>query len=202
MIPPINIKHDMAGLSARLGLMAEERAAAAVRSINRTMTTVRAESGRSLGNEYPGLKIGTIKKRIRLSRADRRTMTALLEFSNQRLRLMNWRLNRLQTKYGTGVRQSGRLPNELLRVDAVSGRVSTVKAGDLAHAFIQRSRRFGIPNVWLRQGKESMPIDVLVTPSLSEVLVKKKINTALARRARERFAEVFEQEARFRLSRR
>ena len=60
---------------------------------------------------------------------------------------------------------------------------------------IQRSKRFGTPNVWLRQTKHSMPIDVLVTPSLSEVLVKKKINSALARRARERFAAVFEQAA-------
>lgn len=202
MMPPIDIQHDMDGLSARLGLLAKERVAAAVRSLNRTMTSVRAEASRSLGNEFPGLKIGAIKKRVKLSRADRGTLRALLEFSNARLRLMNWRLNRVQTRYGTGVRQSGRLPGEILRVDAVSGRASALPAGGLSHAFIQRSKRSGTANVWLRQGKASMPIDVLVTPSLSEVLVKKKINSALARRARARFAAVFEQEAKFKLSRR
>jgi hypothetical protein len=201
MIPPIDIKHDMQGLSARLGLMANERVAAAVRSMNRTIFTVRAEASRSLGDEYPGLKIGAIKKGIKLTRADRATLRAALEFSNKRLRLMNWRLNRLQTKYGTGVKQSGQLPGQLLQVDAVSGKVSVLPAGGLSHAFIQRSKRFGIPNVWIRQGKASMPIDVLVTPSLSETLVQKKINTALARRARERFAVVFEQEGKFQLAR-
>lgn len=202
MIPPVNIKHDMNGLAAQLGLMAKERVAAAVRSLNRSMSTVRAEAGRSLGNEYPGLKIGAIKKRIKLSKADRATLRALLEFSNQRLRLANWRLGRVSTRYGTGVRAGGRLPGQLLRIDAVSGRATPINSSDLAHAFWQRSKRYGTVNIWLRQGKESLPIDVLVTPSLSEALVQARINTTLARRARERFGVVFAQEAKFQLSRR
>lgn len=200
MIPPVTVKHDMEGLALRLGLIAKERQAAAVQALNGSLLTVRAEASRTLGNEYPGLKIGAIKKRIKFTRATRADLRALLEFSNQRLRLANWQLRRVQTRYGTGVRPSSRMPGQLLRVDAISGRVSPVGAGDLAHAFVQRSRRYGTVNIWLRQGPASLPIDVLVTPSLSEVLVQSKINTALARRARERFSVVFQQAANRQLS--
>lgn len=196
MIPAVDIRHDLGRLSAELGLMAKEREAAALRALNRTMSTVRAESSRALAPEYSGLRIGAIKRRIKLSRASRASLRAMLDFSNRRLRLFNWRV----TQSRAGVR--GRLPGTILRVDAVSGRVQPIAAGDLRHAFIQRSRAYGTANVWLRQGKDRYPIDVLVAPSPSEVLVQKKINEALGRRARERFQVVFAQEAKFRLSKR
>lgn len=202
MIPAVDIRHDLDGLSARLGLMAKERLAAALSAINKTMTTVRAEAARGLGQEYPGLGIGAIKRRIKLTRASRGNLRAAAVFSKSRLRLFNWRLNRVNTRWGTGVRVSGRLPRQILRVDAISGRVSPVSSSELKSAFLQRSRKNGTPNVWLRQGKESMPIDVLVTPSLSETLVATKLNAAYARRARERFRVVFAQEAKFKLSKR
>lgn len=207
MIPPIDIRHTMQDLSARLGLYAEERMLAAVRAMNHAMGTVRKEAARATGRytvagEYPGLKVGAIKARILQTRAGRSDPRALLTFSNARIRLFSWRLNRVQTKYGVGIRSTGSLPRTLMRVDAVTGKASPVTLADLSHAFIQRSRRNGSANVWLRQGKSSMPIDVLVTPSLSETLVTKKLNAALRDFSGERFQVEFQREAVYRLSKR
>lgn len=202
MIPAVDIRHDLGRLSANLGLMAKDRQAAALRAINRTLSTVRAESSRTLAEDLTGLKIGAIKKRIRLDRATRAKLRGVLEFSNKRLRLFNWNVPQVRTPWGTGIRTSGRMPKGLLRVDAVSGHARPVSAAELRSAFVQRARLGRAPNIWLRQGKHSMPIDVIVTPSLSEILVQRRLNEAFARRARERFSIVFAQEARFRLSRR
>jgi hypothetical protein len=201
MIPAVDIRHDMEGLSARLGLIAKEHQAAAVRALNRTMTTVRAESARALGREYRGLKIGAIKSRIRQLRADRSNLRAVLVYSGKRMRLSNFRLGLRSTRWGTGVQTSG-LPARILRVDAISGRARPVTAAELRSAFVQRARQNATPNVWLRQGKESMPIDVLVVPSLSETLVQQRIGEAMLLLARARFLVVFAQEAKFQLSKR
>lgn len=201
MMPAIDIRHDLNGFAARLGVYGKEKAAAAVRALNRTMTTVRAEGARDLKDDVR-LPVGKIKRGMLLKRATRASMAASITFSNKRLRLFTWNPARRQTRWGTGIRTGGRLPRQILRVDAISGRVSEVSPAELKSAFIQRSRRFGTPNVWLRQGKESTPIDVLVTPSLSEVLVQSRLNEALRRRSRDRFLIVLEQEMKFRLSRR
>ena len=202
MIPVIDVRHDLNRLVADLGLLRADIAPAAARSLNRAMSTARAEAARQLGVELDGLKIGTIKKRIVLGRATQGRLTAALTFSNKRLRFANWNVGRVQTPYGTGIRLGGRLPKKLLRVDAISGKVTEISTSQLGSAFLQRSRRFGIPNIWLRQGKASMPIDVLVTPSLSELLVQGRLDQIIGSLASDRFPVVFAQEAAYRLSKR
>lgn len=192
MIPTINVKHDLNRLSAGLGLLTAERMKAAVRALNRTLTTVRAEGARDMGLAYRGLKISAIKRQMRFKRASQAHPAAVLTFSNRRFRLFgNWRTT--QTRRGV---RTGRLP---FRLETGGGRRLDPEA--LRHAFLQRSRQ-GTANVWLRAGKERYPIEVIVAPSLAEAFVERAIGEALSRRARARFGAVFQQEAKFRLSKR
>ena len=199
-MPRIDIRHDMERLSWQLGLLANEQMPAAIRAMNRSLTTVRAEAARTLSEHYAGLRVFAIRRRIRFFRASRQKPNAVLRFGTQRFRLINWNVR--QTR--TGV--VGRIPPGLMRLDAFDGKSSPVSPAQLRHAFIRTSRsKFnprGLANVWLRQGKDRTPIDVVVSPSLSETLAAQHINAALARRAQERFAVVFLQEAKFRLSKR
>jgi len=187
----VDIRHDLAGLQARLGLLPQERLQAAVRALNRTMTTVRAQAARDMGKEYAGLKIGAIKKRLRFKKATRSDAIATITFSGRRFRLINWNVR--QTK--TGIR--GRLPWALETGDG-----KRITPAQLRHAFIRASRTHGIANVWQRAGKARMPIEVIVAPSLAAAFVERRIGEALVKVARERFRIVFEQEAKFRLSKR
>ena len=196
MLPALDVRHTLDRLSWNFGLIGEERNKAAVRAMNRALGTVKTEAARILAAHYAGLKRSAISKRIKLQRADRRNLRAALTFSNKRLRLYNWNVRK-------GKRSGivGRMPDTLIQVDAVTGRSKIIDKKALRSGFIQRTR-YGTANVFLRQGKDRYPIDVIVTPSLSEVLVQKSINEALRRRAGERFAIVFQQEAKFRLTQR
>lgn len=195
MIPSLDVRHTLDRLSWNFGLIGEERNKAAVRAMNRSLGTVKTEASKILAAEYAGLKRTAVAKRIKFQRADRRNLRAALSFSNRRLRLYNWEVR--QGKKGI----VGRIPDDLIQVDSISGRSTIIDRGRLRSGFIRRTR-FGTKNVFVRQGKERYPIDVIATPSLSELLVRKSITEALRRRAGERFAVVFAQEAKFRLSQR
>lgn len=191
MTPVIDVKHDLAGLSARLGLLAKERVAASVRALNRTMTTVRAQGARDLAKEYPGLKIAAIKKRMRFQRATRSSMRAFVDFSGKRFRLTNWAVR--QTK--TGVRL--RMPWGI-----VTGGGGAIPADRLRNAFLQVATTNGVRNVFLRVGKQRYPLHVLLAPGLAEAFRERRVGARLTRFARARFSVVFQQEAKFRLSKR
>lgn len=118
-------------------------------------------------------------------RATSGDLRAAVIFSARRLRLANWRVR--QTKQG--VVFGGRGPARIM-----TGAGRELSREDLRRAFIQYPR--GVRNAWLRVGKARYPIDVLVTPSLSETVVKKALLPRLERRARERFLIVLEQEER------
>lgn len=196
MIPAIDIKHDLARLSWELGLMANERRKAAARAINKTMITVRKEASTALAEDYKGLRISALKKRIKLwPRADQWNLRSVLTFSPKRFRLTNWAVR--QTKRGI----VGRLPRGILAMELTSGRTDTGVEGikaRLRHAWIRaRKDQPGSPNVWMREpGAKRWPIMLLLAPALSETLVARRLNHAMGRRARDRFQVVFMQEAR------
>ena len=194
MMPRIEIRHTLDAYAARLSLLPAERMQAAVRTLNRTMTTVRAEGARALQKEYPGLKVGTIKKRMKFVRATRGKPQAEIVFSGARFSLFhNWRAR--QTK--TGVRV-GKLPYRLETWDG-----TPVPLEKLQQAFIQRpTSNRGRWNVYQRMGRERYPIQGVVAPGLARAFVERGIRASLSRLARQRFAIVFQQEAKFRLSKR
>ena len=165
------------------------------RAINRAAVTVRAEAARELAKQYRGLRIGAIKARIKQTeRATRSSPRAVLRFSASRIPLVAFRLRRLATKWGTGIATAA-LPAGLMRIPAFTRGEAPVTREQLRSAFVQRSRR-GTANVWLRQGKPGIPIDVIVAPSLSRTLAEKKIDAAMLRVGYARFQAVFAQDAR------
>lgn len=210
MIPKIEIRHTLDEYTRRLGLLQGERMQAAVRTLNRTLTTVRAEGARSMSREYPGLKIGTLKRQMKFERASRTKPEAALVFSGKRFRLFgNWPIAKTLTATGVRVRlrglQKGRggisVPARLpFRVETGDGK--PVSIAQLRQAFIQRPRSGGQPNVFVRSGRDRYPIEVLVAPSLAAAFIERGIGDALSRTARQRFEVVFQQEAQFRLSKR
>lgn len=194
-IPAINVRHNLERVVADLGLLPQERNAAAVRALNRTMTTVRAEAARSLAREFAGLKIGTIKKRLPFRRATRAAPTAWVTFKSTRFSLFhNWR-----------VRDTGRTG---VRVGALPYRLETweglpVTPAHLRQAFVQRpTANRGRHSVYIRVGKSRYPIEGIVAPSLAAAFGERHIGSAMVRLARSRFAVVLAQESRFRISRR
>lgn len=193
MIPSIDIRHDLGRLSANLGLYANERMAAAVRSQNRTMTTVRKEAAGKLSDEYAGVKVATLKGRMKLQRSTRSQPSAAIVFSGKRFALYG---NFSMRAFGRwGVRFS-KLP---WRIETISG--EPVSPEMLARMFRNRGRG-GRATVFARHTAVRTSQEVLVAPGLARALTEKHIGEGLARRARERFAMVFLQEANFRLTKR
>ncbi len=191
MIPVIDIRHDLGRLVADLGLMQKEILPAAVRAINRTMTTVRAEAARRMQPNYRGLKVSALKKQMRFQRATRSKAVAWVTFSARRFGLFqNWKTR--QTRQGVRVSQ---LPWALETWDG-----TRIDIGKLRQAFIQRPG--GKSNVYVRIGQQRYPIQGLVVPGLSAAFVQLRIGEALVITARNRFAQAFAQEAKFRLSKR
>lgn len=189
------VTHDLKGLEARLGAYPQETMAAAVRALNRTMTTVRAEAARSMQKELGGLKIGVIKRQLKQQRATRAVPLAVLTFSNKRFRLFG-NYASAQTKHGVPIRRGP------WRLEDLDG--DPIKPADLAHAFIQRPRRGGAINVWIRSsvvGKR-YPITAILAPSLSSAFAERQAGQALLRVGRDRFRVVLQQEMTFRLSKR
>lgn len=190
----ITITHDLDRLQKQLDLSAQELLRATTRAINRTMTSVRASGARDLGGIYPGIKLGLIKSRIAMQRASAARNVGVLGFSGKRFRLFgNW----VQTQTKNGVRLGRRRP---WRIETLDGRV--VDDSALAHAFIQRGKRTGRPNVWVRVGAQRYPITALLGSSLAEAFKGKNIGEHILAISRERFGTVLEQEANFALLKR
>jgi len=188
----VDLKHSLGGFEAHLAGLAGARMKAAVRALNRTMTTVRAEAARAMAREYEGLKIGTLKRQMRFKRATASEADASITFSNRRFRLYgNWNVRHSR---GQRVRLA-RLP---FRVETGEGR--RLDPAALSGAFLQRAKSNGTPNVFLRVGRARYPITALVAPSLSSAFVERQVGEKLARIARTRFAVVFAQELKFRLA--
>jgi hypothetical protein len=186
----VNVRHDLGRLRASLEQYPKEAMAAARRSINRSITTVRREAVKRLRAILPGLKVGSILRQIKLMRASARAPTGSLAFSAARFRLANFHAR--QTTRGV------RLRSMPWRLETLEG--ERVDTGALARAFIARARSNKKANhVWIRTGKSRYPITALLAPSLAEAFVARGIGEALVVVGRARFAVVYEQEMKFRL---
>lgn len=187
------VKHNLAGLEARLRLHPQELLAADLRAKNRTANSSRAEAVRRLREDLPGLKAGSIRRQLKIIRASKQNPRAVLEFSAKRFRLFgNW--NARQTKGGVS------LTRRPWRIETLDGDV--VPPQILAHAFIQRARMSGVPNVWIRLGGKRYPITALLGSSLATAFKQRELGAALIAYGRARFRVVFAQEMKFRIARR
>jgi hypothetical protein len=183
MIPSLDIKHDLDKVSAEYGLMAEEQSKAAVRALNRTMVTARAESARGMQDEYPGHQDrhaqGAHQDRARPAGLEPR---AALVFSPGRIQLYgNFGMRALGR---WGVRFS-RLP---WRLETVSGEPVTPEM--LARAFRQRSRSGGRAYVFARHTPARQSFEVLLAPGVARAFAERKVGDELATRALDIFVEL------------
>jgi hypothetical protein len=166
---------------------------AAARAANRTVVTVRAEAVKRLRPEYPGLKAGQLRVRMKLTNARRDALVAKVTFSGRRISLYGNFNMRTQGKFGV---KFGLAP---WRVEDLDG--EAIPPEMLARAFRNRLKRGGRATAFARWGKKRYPLAVLVAPGLAKAVVERKIEAALEALGRSRFRAAFAQELRFALSR-
>lgn len=187
------VRFDLSGLEAQLRLYPKEMLAADVRTKNRTAAATRTDTVRRLRTDLPGLKAGVIRNQLKIKRATVDQPIAILEFTAKRFRLFgNFRTR--QTKSGVS---TGRLP---WRLEALDG--DRIPPQVLRHAFIQRARTSGVPNVWIRVGGNRYPITAIVVSSLATAYRDRGLGADVLRFARARYRRVYAQEMRFRIARR
>lgn len=178
---------------------------ATARALNKTMTTARAQSARDLKKVYGALKIGVIKRRIKLLRASRSRQESTLLFNGGRFRLFgNWPISKTVTRTGVrtrlrGVSSSGRITTRGLPYGIEMGSGLKVDPAELRNAFIQRSRKTQTPHVWMRLARPRYPIDVLLVPGLGRAVVEKNILTSIERAAVSRYPTVLARELEYAL---
>jgi len=190
----IDIRADLSRVQATLGLLEREVMPAAVRAMNKTLTTVRAEASRELRRDYPGVKAGALKARMKLVRATRNRPTAEVVFSGSRIPLYG---NFGMRGFGRFGVRFGKLP---WRVETLEG--EAVGRERMARAFRNRLKRGGRAVVFSRETKHRQSHQILVAPGIARALAERPLGATLVRIGRARFLEVLDQEVRFVLSKR
>lgn len=192
MMPTLRVTHDLDKVAAEYGLMAEEQALAAARALNRTMPSVRALAARRLQREeYPGIKIGTLKGRMQIVRATRNEPRAALVFTAGRFSLYGNFGMRAEGRWGV---RFSKLP---WRLETVTG--EPVSAAMLARAFRQRTRRGGRAWVFSRETAARLSFEILYAPGLARAVAERPVGDQLPARALEIFSADFEREAHYRI---
>lgn len=193
-IPSIDVRHNLREVIQELQAYGRKiREQAMVRALNRTSTTVRAESQRVIQPQL-GLPAMTVRNQIRVTRATKATLKAVLTFSPRRIRLTRFQARQM----ADGVRLAG--PKYLIAQPTWGGQAREIGLEQLRHAFIAASTRNNpnrAQNVWEREGKERYPLLLLLAPSLSDVFVKSSMDKAMVGVAQRRFRDVIAQELRF-----
>jgi len=194
VIPTIDIRADLQRVQLKVGLLEREVMPAAVRAMNKTLTTVRAEATKELRRDYPGVKASAMKARMKLVRATRGKPTAAVVFSGSRFSLYG---NFGMRPFGQFGVRFAKLP---WRVETLDGDV--VGPERMARAFRNRFRRGGRAAVFARESKYRLSQEMLLAPGIARAIGERRVDAILVRVGRARFAEVFAQEVRFILSKR
>jgi hypothetical protein len=169
------------------------------RALNRTATTVRASVAREIASDLSGaLKVGEVKKAIRLIRATRATMVAILRASGRkRIPLTAFRSFRQSKKGGVTVRVGETryaIPQAFVRPrggrSAALVRAASFGA-QLVDALQLRRKR-------VRKRGPDYPIAEIFAPGVPFLFVQGKIESLVRREAPARFAQVIAQELKFR----
>lgn len=196
----IDFRHDAAVQRLR-ALQRDVYEKVMVRALNRTATTVRSEAARLMKKEIgAGVKVGEIRKSIRIIRANPVTLVAIVRPSGRK-RIPLTAFGARQTRAGVTVRIGGRtvrIPGAWIRQprgwnrEAVRVRAPSFKA-QLYTAIDTRRKR--VPEY---RGRPDFPIAEVMAPGLPTIFVQTNVMDALKRTARERFARVIAQEIKFR----
>lgn len=191
MIPAIDVRHI-----GRYDPMVAHRARleAAPRAINRALTSGRAAAVRLLQAEYGGLRAAQLRPRVKINKATRAMPRGSLVFSGRRIQLYGNFGMRAVGNWGVRFRK---LP---WRLETIDGDAVTPEM--LARAFRQRSRRGGRASVFARHTRHRESFEVLVAPGVARALTERRLEPKIRQVLRSRYAVVFEQEMKFRLTKR
>jgi hypothetical protein len=177
----ISVKHDMHAIVVGLDNYRKDLIdGAVVRALNRTATTIRAEAARDINEEYPGLKIGAIKDKIDIQRANKITQRAIVSVSGRPIPIVEFAAR--QTAAGVTVKVKG--TRKLLR----GAFLATMPSGHIG-VFYRR----GPPGARVAR----LPIDQVFSISLPVAFSNKRVMDAVVRAAQERFPDALSQEVRF-----
>lgn len=144
------------------------------RSLNRTLTPVRATAAREVAADLK-LRVGTVRKSLAMRRATNAVLRALVEASGRRIPLIEFRAR--QTRRG-------------VTYDLGRGR------GLAEHAFVAVMRS-GHRGVFRRVGKSRLPIVELRGPSIPRVFLQQKIIAALRGQAGRTWATEVQRQLRY-----
>lgn len=168
----IDIRPDIEGAQRMLLKKRNAVIPAAVRSMNRTITTVRMEANKKLKPLYPAVKASTLKARMKLVKANRSTLQAALRFKSTRIPLFGNFGMRRRGRFGVSFRS---LP---WRIETAEGEAISPSMLQ-TNAFINKLQRGGRETVLLRLGDRRLPISVLLATGLSKAVVDKGVLAAM-----------------------
>jgi hypothetical protein len=174
----IDVRSDLRQTALSLSVNAAKVIeAAAVRSLNRAATTVRAEASRRIRDRY-NLKVSVIKNDLRLVRARRGELEAQVIARGAPIPLIQFGAR--QTRAGVSVQVVRSNPRSILR-----------------RVFVARMKS-GHVGVYERRGKSRLPIDERYTIGVPTMFAQRQIISALRGVAGERFRRELARELKFR----
>ena len=158
-------KTDMKKLQRTLQAVPKAMPKVMSRSLNKTATTVRAESARKL-SKHSGLGINVIKKAIEFNKATYKNWVARLGVFGIRIPLI--RFNAKQK--GTGVKYN--IGRKFVSGGFIQTMPASTTGGIIAKIFGTQKTQKQHTGVFAREGKARLPIHELFGPSLGIVLEK------------------------------
>jgi hypothetical protein len=177
----IDVRDNLKGVALRYQRLGTDvRDKALVRALNRTATTVRAEASREIRKQY-NLKSRVVKDQIRITRANRATLTAVIQASGRPIPLIEFDARWNRRMKGASVR--------------VKHERKVVRGAFIA------TMPGGHRGVFVRKGDRRLPIRQLFSISLPTAFTQKQVTAAIVAAAQARFPVAIEQEMKFALSR-
>lgn len=157
--------------------------AAAIRALNRTATTVRAEATRQIRGRY-NLKAGTVREQLRIERANRNRLTSAVVASGAPIPLYEFGARQTQKGVTVAVKKGQRkLVRGVFIAKMPSGKIGV----------FGRDGRFG------RRGNPKLErISMKYSISLPRTFTQRQILAALKKTAADRFRIELARELRFR----
>jgi hypothetical protein len=196
-VTTIDVRYDNRRLLARLeSLRTGVKERATSRALNRTITTVRAEAAREISRELgPPFRVGTVRGSLRVKRATRASLTAILTAGGRRNLPLGFFRAR-QTRTGVSARVGGRavtIPgafiNDKYGRDVVRVRAASFK-GQQFDAVSRRNKRVQ------RRGPD-FPVAEVLVPGIPARFIEQRVQQKMTATARTRFSTVLAQEIAF-----
>lgn len=177
-----NVRADLKEVERWANTVQRERVpTAAARAINKTLTSVRAESTKRIRDER-ALKASVVRDALRIIKANKFRLFGAVEASGRPIPLREYQAR--QTKKGVTVKVSP------------GGRKLVVNAGNAAFQL----ERYG-QHVYARTGKTRLPIKKLYGPSIPATFLKEKVVQAMDRVAGDNWPKRFAEELKYELAR-